>query len=163
MAAEHRRWLDADVALSWFDSSATGIKPAYVNPAFDALFRPSRSETDRAKREKILQECQAFLYEEAPCCFLVRQGRIYGFKKDLQGFKPRTDTAIFFDEMRWAYFKDRDSPVPARLPRDAPAVLRFVAVDFRPVYAPLRDVFFDAVAALLEDRVRQPELAAASV
>jgi glutathione synthase/RimK-type ligase-like ATP-grasp enzyme len=37
------------------------------------------------------------------------------------------------------------------------------AVDFRPVYAPLRDVFLDAVAALLEDGVRQPELAAASV
>jgi RimK family alpha-L-glutamate ligase len=37
------------------------------------------------------------------------------------------------------------------------------AVDFRPVYAPHRDVFFDAVAALLEDGVRQPELAAASL
>ena len=37
------------------------------------------------------------------------------------------------------------------------------AVDFRPVYAPGRDVFADAVAALLEDGVRQPELAAASV
>jgi RimK family alpha-L-glutamate ligase len=37
------------------------------------------------------------------------------------------------------------------------------AVDFRPVYAPQRDVFLDAVAALLEDGVRQPELAAASV
>lgn len=37
------------------------------------------------------------------------------------------------------------------------------AVDFRPVYAPLRDVFSDTVAALLEDGVRQPELAAASV
>jgi hypothetical protein len=30
------------------------------------------------------------------------------------------------------------------------------AVDFRPVYSPLRDVFFDAVDALLEDAVRQP-------
>ena len=37
------------------------------------------------------------------------------------------------------------------------------AVEFRPVYAPQRDVFCDAVAALLEDGVRQPELAAASV
>jgi RimK family alpha-L-glutamate ligase len=37
------------------------------------------------------------------------------------------------------------------------------AVDFRPVYAPLRDVFADAVDALLEDVVREPELAAASV
>jgi [lysine-biosynthesis-protein LysW]---L-2-aminoadipate ligase len=37
------------------------------------------------------------------------------------------------------------------------------AVDFRPVYSPLRNVFFDAVDALLEDAVRQPELAAASV
>ena len=38
------------------------------------------------------------------------------------------------------------------------------AVDFRPAYAPQRDVFFDAVAALLEDGgVRRPELAAASV
>jgi [lysine-biosynthesis-protein LysW]--L-2-aminoadipate ligase len=37
------------------------------------------------------------------------------------------------------------------------------AVDFRPAYAPTRDVFADAVAALLEDGVRQPELAAASV
>jgi RimK family alpha-L-glutamate ligase len=37
------------------------------------------------------------------------------------------------------------------------------AVDFRPAYAPGRDVFFDAVAALLEDGVRQSELAAASV
>ena len=38
------------------------------------------------------------------------------------------------------------------------------AVDFRPAYAPRRDVFFDAVAALLEDEgVRRPELAAASV
>ena len=37
------------------------------------------------------------------------------------------------------------------------------AVDFRPVYAPLRDVFSDTVAALLEDGVQQPELAAASV
>ena len=37
------------------------------------------------------------------------------------------------------------------------------AVDFRPLYAPGRDVFFDVVAALLEDGVRQPELAAASV
>ena len=37
------------------------------------------------------------------------------------------------------------------------------AVDFRPVYAPLRDVFSDTVAALLEDAVPQPELAAASV
>jgi [lysine-biosynthesis-protein LysW]--L-2-aminoadipate ligase len=37
------------------------------------------------------------------------------------------------------------------------------AVDFRPVYAPDRDVFADAVAALLEDAVGQPELAAVSV
>jgi RimK family alpha-L-glutamate ligase len=37
------------------------------------------------------------------------------------------------------------------------------AVDFRPVYAPNRDVFADAVAALLEDGVRQPELAAVSI
>ena len=37
------------------------------------------------------------------------------------------------------------------------------AVDFRPVYAPDRDVFADAVAALLEGAVQQPELAAASV
>jgi [lysine-biosynthesis-protein LysW]---L-2-aminoadipate ligase len=38
------------------------------------------------------------------------------------------------------------------------------AVDFRPAYAPQRDVFFDAVAALLEDEgVRRPELAAASL
>jgi [lysine-biosynthesis-protein LysW]---L-2-aminoadipate ligase len=37
------------------------------------------------------------------------------------------------------------------------------AVDFRPVYAPARDVFADTVAALLEDGVQQPELAAASV
>jgi len=37
------------------------------------------------------------------------------------------------------------------------------AVDFRPLYAPSRDVFSDTVAALLEDGVRQPELAAASV
>lgn len=37
------------------------------------------------------------------------------------------------------------------------------AVDFRPLYAPNRNVFADAVAALLEDGVRQPEPAAASV
>jgi [lysine-biosynthesis-protein LysW]--L-2-aminoadipate ligase len=37
------------------------------------------------------------------------------------------------------------------------------AVDFRPVYAPQRDVFLDAVAALLADGVRRPEFAAASV
>jgi len=37
------------------------------------------------------------------------------------------------------------------------------AVDFRPMYAPLRDVFSDAVAALLEHGVGKPELAAASV
>ena len=37
------------------------------------------------------------------------------------------------------------------------------AVDFRPVYAPGRDVFADTVAALLEDGVQQAELAAASV
>jgi len=33
------------------------------------------------------------------------------------------------------------------------------AVDFRPVYAPMRDVFSETVAALLEDGVCQPELA----
>jgi [lysine-biosynthesis-protein LysW]---L-2-aminoadipate ligase len=37
------------------------------------------------------------------------------------------------------------------------------AVDFRPVYAPRRDVFSDTVSALLEESVREPELAAASV
>jgi [lysine-biosynthesis-protein LysW]--L-2-aminoadipate ligase len=37
------------------------------------------------------------------------------------------------------------------------------AVDFRPAYAPGRNVFSDVVGALLEDGVRQPELAAASV
>ena len=37
------------------------------------------------------------------------------------------------------------------------------AVDFRPVYAPHRDVFYEAVGALLEDVVREPELAAASL
>jgi RimK family alpha-L-glutamate ligase len=37
------------------------------------------------------------------------------------------------------------------------------AVDFRPMYAPGRDVFADTVAALVEDDVRQLELAAASV
>jgi len=37
------------------------------------------------------------------------------------------------------------------------------AVDFRPLYAPGRNVFSDTVAALLEDRVRQPEPAVASV
>jgi len=37
------------------------------------------------------------------------------------------------------------------------------AVDFRPVYAPGRDVFYDTVAALLEHGVGQQELAAVSV
>jgi [lysine-biosynthesis-protein LysW]--L-2-aminoadipate ligase len=37
------------------------------------------------------------------------------------------------------------------------------AVDFRPLYAPNRDVYSDAVAALLEDGVQQTELAAASI
>ena len=37
------------------------------------------------------------------------------------------------------------------------------AVDFRPIYAPLRDVFTDAVGALLGDTVSGRELAAASV
>jgi [lysine-biosynthesis-protein LysW]--L-2-aminoadipate ligase len=37
------------------------------------------------------------------------------------------------------------------------------AVDFRPLYAPNRDVFADVVVALLEDGVRQSEPAAASV
>ena len=37
------------------------------------------------------------------------------------------------------------------------------AADFRPMYAPLRDVFFDAVTALLEHGVGQPALAAVSV
>jgi RimK family alpha-L-glutamate ligase len=37
------------------------------------------------------------------------------------------------------------------------------AVDFRPMYAPLRDVFSDAVAALLGDVAGQRELAAVSV
>jgi hypothetical protein len=37
------------------------------------------------------------------------------------------------------------------------------AVDFRPVYAPLRDVFSDVVAALLGDMAGQRELAPASV
>jgi [lysine-biosynthesis-protein LysW]--L-2-aminoadipate ligase len=36
------------------------------------------------------------------------------------------------------------------------------AVDFRPAYAPFRNVFADAVAALLGDAAREPELAAAS-
>ena len=36
------------------------------------------------------------------------------------------------------------------------------AVDFRPLYAPGRDVFADAVAALLGDAVPEPELAAAA-
>jgi [lysine-biosynthesis-protein LysW]--L-2-aminoadipate ligase len=37
------------------------------------------------------------------------------------------------------------------------------AVDFRPLYAPHRNVYADAVAALLEDNVAQPELVAASI
>ncbi len=37
------------------------------------------------------------------------------------------------------------------------------AVDFRPLYAPNRDVYADVVAALLEDGVRQAEPAAVSV
>jgi [lysine-biosynthesis-protein LysW]---L-2-aminoadipate ligase len=37
------------------------------------------------------------------------------------------------------------------------------AVDFRPAYAPLRDVFSDAVAALFDDAVGRRELVAASV
>jgi RimK family alpha-L-glutamate ligase len=36
------------------------------------------------------------------------------------------------------------------------------AVDFRPVYAPRRDVYADAVAAVLADAIREPRLAAAS-
>jgi hypothetical protein len=37
------------------------------------------------------------------------------------------------------------------------------AVDFRPLYAPNRDVFADVVAALLDPGVRQAEPVAASV
>jgi len=37
------------------------------------------------------------------------------------------------------------------------------AVEFRPLYAPQRDVYADTVAALLEESVGEPELAAASV
>jgi RimK family alpha-L-glutamate ligase len=37
------------------------------------------------------------------------------------------------------------------------------AVDFRPLYAPHRNVYADAVSAILEDGVRQTRLAAASV
>jgi glutathione synthase/RimK-type ligase-like ATP-grasp enzyme len=36
------------------------------------------------------------------------------------------------------------------------------AVDFRPAYAPRRDVFADAIAALLGDTADEPLLAAAS-
>jgi len=37
------------------------------------------------------------------------------------------------------------------------------AVEFRPLYAPQRNVFSDVIGALLEDSVGEPELAAASV
>lgn len=37
------------------------------------------------------------------------------------------------------------------------------AVDFRPLYSPRRDVFYEAVGALFEDGVRETELAVASV
>lgn len=94
--------LDADVSVSWFDSSSTGFKPAYVNPAFDALFRPSRSEMDRNKREKMLQDAQAFLYEEAPCVFLARESKIFVHNKNIVGFQPRADAAIYFDELSWS-------------------------------------------------------------
>ena len=93
--------LDADVALSSLNSSADRYQAGVRQPGVRRHVPPEPLGDRSHEREKICRTVQAFLFDEAPCAFLVRQGRFYGFKRS-QGFKPRTDTSILFEEMRWA-------------------------------------------------------------
>src|SRR3712207_8417380 len=46
------------------------------NPQFDAALTAASKETDKSKREKLLQEAARILRDEAPVLFLVQQAGI---------------------------------------------------------------------------------------
>lgn len=86
--------MDADFAIRHFITSSP--YKLHSNPKMDELYLASKAEADRSKREKILQEFNALMREEAPMLFLFQSPLIYGVNPRVKGFKPTPDDRIHF-------------------------------------------------------------------
>jgi peptide/nickel transport system substrate-binding protein len=59
----------------------------YSNPKVDALFAEGRREFDPAKRGAIYAEIARILYDDHPWTILLYQPTLWGFSKDLRGYR----------------------------------------------------------------------------
>jgi peptide/nickel transport system substrate-binding protein len=85
--------LDPDwTALTYVKANLTGYKNARVSELFDA----ADSTTDMGKADKMYQEIQALLWEDAQCVWLYFQPVIDAHSKQVQGWAPRTDEYSFY-------------------------------------------------------------------
>ncbi len=68
--------------------------------AFDLIRRAAR-ETDQAKQGALYKELQAVLKQDLPHMYLFQDEWLYGFRKGIQNFKPRSHRLKDFYMVEW--------------------------------------------------------------
>lgn len=94
-------YMDADAALVWFWSGQPEATRYNMNPDFDAVFVPSRTEVDPKKREELIWKSLEILRDDPPYLFLVQTTEIHMFSPKLQGVTKRFDRAPLLDELKF--------------------------------------------------------------
>ncbi|MFN8533159.1 MAG: ABC transporter substrate-binding protein [Dehalococcoidia bacterium] len=83
--------MDADGALTWFDSTQLGGARHYDNPDFQRYYKAASIEMDETKRRDLIWKALEVFCEDPPYLFLVQDLKIWAYRPVLDGLDKRVD------------------------------------------------------------------------
>lgn len=93
-------YADPDFAIDlWLYSKKRGLY--YNTPVTDALIEQEKVAMTTEERKQIFDELMTKIYNDAPWLFMVEYQDIYAVNNSLQGWEPRSDQLMIFND---AYF-----------------------------------------------------------
>lgn len=92
--------MDADGALTWFDSNQPLGARHYDNPQFQDLYHASMIEMNEAKRLDYLQKALAVFCEDPPYLFTVQAVQTWAYNTRIVGFEKRVDGEPRLDQLK---------------------------------------------------------------
>jgi peptide/nickel transport system substrate-binding protein len=83
-----------DLLLVEKDSGSNRM--SWVDDKFESMFKTFNQEFDQSKWEKMCNDAQAYVAEQAPVIWLFTEPTFYGVSKRLQ-YEPRTDGRVYLN------------------------------------------------------------------
>lgn len=89
--------MDGDFVYVWNQSQTPQSR--FESERFDELYAEARQQIDVDERGETMREMAEFLHESAPVIYLMHPAEIYAVSDAVQGFEPRPDRVIWFDDI----------------------------------------------------------------